>query len=102
MNSQKNKKDENILKYICIFDCVAACVRMLKVSLRTESGFKINQACVGLKAAVEEGCLLVPPTQCPYKASVQGGGLNRVTTLTKDELHKRCCVTQSDDYIQKG
>ena len=56
-------KSKNILKHICVSDCVVACVRVLKVSLRTESGFKVNRACVGLKAAVEAGS---PPT--PHSA----------------------------------
>lgn len=57
---------------IYISACVVACVRVLKVSLRTESGFKINRALCGIKSCCalmwrpeEAGCLSVKPPSSP-------------------------------------
>lgn len=76
-----------MLRPICICDCMVSCVRVLKVSLRTESGFKINRACVGLKADVEAGCFPVPPQPptpipLPSQCICVGRGQYIVPTLT--------------------
>lgn len=44
-------KTKNTLKHMCIYDCAVGCVSVLKVSLRTESGFKINRFPCGIKSA---------------------------------------------------
>ena len=80
-----------MLKHICISDCVVACFRELKVSLRTESGFKFNRALCGIKGCCvlmwrqeEAGCLsvttgqpflLAPNTQTRFASMSSGNTL---------------------------